>query len=355
MKSVSEIKKIGWGFGRCNQFCKHCYNASSSRAPEYTFAQLKFVADKICSYVDEINYGTGEFFINPNSVDLCEYITDSYPRIKQAITSNGSTIVMMRPEKIGRLFHDVDISLDFPEEKRHCDFRNHKKAWQWATDALEILASRNISRSVVTCVNSETTNDDIVKLIDIARKYEANWRINWFRCVGRGDEKLRISGKRAWEIIQFLSDKVTFHCLDSVFAGPLGIESGSCPAGHFSCRIHENMETSCYPFLKGAQWSGGNLLNPKISLNDVYNSSGFRRVRERSVSYCKDCDFVDTCSSGCVTRAFLHNGGINTPDDYCPRLSEVSMDYISKIELDYVDDRDLVHDGYLCTTIVSPR
>jgi len=117
VNSECRIKKLGWGFGRCNQFCDHCYNSSKRHAPEYTFNQLKTVADKVCIHVDDINYGTGEFFMNPNSTDLCEYIADTYLHVKQAITSNGSTIVMMRPEKVKRLFHDVDISLDFPDEK----------------------------------------------------------------------------------------------------------------------------------------------------------------------------------------------------------------------------------------------
>lgn len=349
-----EIKKLGWGFGRCNQRCKHCYNASKSQGPAYTFAQLRAVADKVCPGITDINYGTGEFFVNPNSVDLCEYIADTYPYISQAVTSNGSTIVMMRPEKIRSLFHDVDVSLDFPDERRHCEFRVHPKAWTWVIEALEILRDQNVPRSIVTCVNSQTTDSDIAGLLELAKKYDATWRINWFRCTGRGTEDLRIDAKRAWDIIRFLSDKVVFQCVDSIFAGPLSLSAKPCPAGHHTCRIHENMETSCYPFLKGEEWSGGNMLDPKVTLETIYNSLAFSRLRERKVSFCQECPFKDICGGGCVTRASLHSGGINMPDDYCPILAGLDVTELSKINVRQEKSKNLVHDGYLCTTIVKP-
>lgn len=167
------IKKLGWGFGRCNQRCKHCYNASKPKAPEYTFEQLRTVADKVCPVIKDINYGTGEFVFNPNTLDLAEYVAETYPHVHQALTTNGTTIVMMRPAKVKRLFHDVDVSLDFPSEERHNAFRVHPRAWVYVHDALSVLKDQGIPRSVVSCVTSQTTNDDIVGLLEIARKYGA--------------------------------------------------------------------------------------------------------------------------------------------------------------------------------------
>jgi len=222
-------------------------------------------------------------------------------------------------------------------------------------DALDVLRTQDIQGSLVTCVNSQTTKQDIELLLNIAKDHGVNWRINWFRCTGRGAHELRISAERAWEVIKFLSDKASFYCIDSIFAGPLQVKSSGCPAGQSSCRIHENMDTSCYPFLKGKQWSGGNLLNPDVNMNTIYDSLEFKRVRERHVPYCENCAFNVTCKGGCVTRAFLHNGGINQPDDYCPVLAGITDEYIQEINLEFEDQCDLVHDGYLCTTIVKPK
>lgn len=349
-----EIRKVGWGFGRCNQRCRHCYNASKPNAPQYTFAQLKGIADKVCPHITDINYGTGEFFVNPNSTDLCEYVADAYPHVAQAVTSNGSTIVMMRPEKVKRLFHDVDISLDFPDEKKHCDFRQHPKAWEWVINALEILAEQAIPRSIVTCVNSQTTNNDILGLLEIAQKCGATWRINWFRCVGRGTSELRLTAKRAWDVIAFISDKVAFQCMDPIFAGPLGIPAKPCPAGRHTCRIHENMETSCYPFLKGEMWTGGNMLDSDVTLETIYNSTAFTQLRNRHVTFCDNCQFQHVCQGGCVTRADLHSGGIDQPDDYCPIKAGLDIEKLQNICVNYNPSGELVHDGYLCTTICKP-
>lgn len=356
---MSEIKiqKLGWGFGLCNQGCKHCYNASSLKKsiPRYTFAELKAVADKVCPHVRDINFGTGEFGCNPNTLVLAEYIADEYPHVAQCVTSNGYTVVSLSPQKVKRMFHDVDISCDFPEEARHNEFRGHPRAWAWVQEALTILKDLRVPRAIVTCVTALTQDEDIVGLLELARQFGATWRINWFRGVGRGlvhADELRLTPERAWEVIRFLSDKATFQCLDSVFAGPLGLPCMPCPAGHQSARIHQDMSVTAYPFLKGPEWTAGNILDEGVDLQAIYDSPAFQRLRERDVPECHGCEFWATCRGGCVTRAALHNSGIEKRDDYCPVVAGIKFD---NIKLDFQKAGDLVHDGYLCTTIVRPK
>ncbi len=351
--SYNNIKKVGWGFGRCNQKCKHCYNNSKATGDIYTFSQLKNVADKICPFIEDINFGTGEFIFNPNTLDLAEYIKDKYPKIKMSVTSNGSTIVMMRPKKIKKIFNDVDVSLDFPDKIRHCEFRGHPRAWDLAMDSLKILKEENINHTIVSCITSQTTDEDISSLLKISKEYNASFRMNWFRCAGRGTNELRISAKRAWGIIEFLSEKVIFSCIDSIFAGVLGIKASSCPAGRESCRIHEDMQVSCYPFLKGDMWSAGNIMRKEIDLDTVYNSKIFKRIRNRKISFCRDCDFKNICKGGCVTMAYLHNGKIDEVDDYCPVKANLDIEKLKKIKIKFNPNKDFVHNGYLCTTICT--
>lgn len=354
MRKGHSITKVGWGFGRCNQQCKHCYNSSKSDAPTYAFLELKTVADKICPDITDINFGTGEFAVNPRAVDIAQYINENYPKINLALTTTGSSVAILPRSLTKKLFHDVDVSVDFPDKKRHNEFRRHPEAWSWVKKALDILVSEEIPRSIVTCITSETTNDDIENLLNLARSYDATWRINWFRHTGRGTADLRVQANRAWEIISFLSDQVTFYCLDSVFAGPLNVECSPCPAGRSTCRIHENMETSCYPFLKGREWSGGNILNDNVKLTTIYDAPVFKKLRNRTVPHCNSCPFWEKCHGGCVTRAVLHNGGINEPDDYCPFKAGLTIEKLAAISIKK-QKGDLVHDGYLCTTIVKPE
>lgn len=350
-----KIKKLGIGcFWKCPFRCKQCYSSASSgkNVSNWTFNELRQVADKFCPYVDDLNYGTGEPIFNGNALPMMDYIADTYPKISQAITTNGYSIIAIAPSTVKMLFHDVDVSVDFATENQHNEMRQHKKAWQWANEALEILACLRVPRSLTTCLTSEHSDNDIANLIEMAKRYKATWRINWFRHAGRGPAYFRLSAQRAWDVIRFLSDKVTFQCLDSIFTGPLGLPSMSCPAGQQSARIHGDMTITAYPFLMGREWSAGNALSPECTLKTIYNSEAFRCLRERQVPECVGCPYWLACRGGCVTRAALHNGGIHKRDDYCPVAAGVQFEDI-KVEFQRIGD--FVHEGYLCTTIVQPK
>ncbi len=355
---TSRIKKIGWGLGVCNMNCRHCYNRSGDEnsVPRYTLGQLIDVADKICPHIRDINFGSGEFVCNPNAIELAHYITDKYPHIDLAVTSSGYTIVKMDPIDIKRRLSDVDVSIDFPDAERHNAFRRHPQAWEWAIRALEILNEVRKQRTVTMCVTSQVSNDDLVGMLKLADRYGACLRLNWYRHTGRGPKSLRLSARRAWEIVEFLSDKAVFSCLDSVFAGPLGVRSKPCPGARFSARIHQDMSVTAYPFLQGDEWSAGNILDPEIDLAKIYNSSAFKKLRSRKVPYCEGCKFSASCAGGCITRAILHNGGIAKVDDYCP-IRYKQMATVEKVQQKIVVHKhgNLVHEGYLCTTIMKPH
>lgn len=358
MEERQKIKKIGWGFGLCNMRCEHCYNNSGMEKaiPRYTFNQLVSVADKICPHIRDINFGTGELICNPNTIELVRYITDTYTHINIAITTNGYTITQMNHFDIKRRLSDVDVSIDFPDAERHNAFRRHPHAWRWAIRALEILRDVRLQRTITMCLTSRTSKDDMLGLLRLADQYGAYLRINWYRKTGRGSEELRISACRAWEFIEFLTGKVVFSSLDPIFSGPLEVKSKPCPAGHLSARIHQDMNVTAYPFLKGPEWTAGNILNSETTMDDIYNSNVFRRLRVRHVPYCEKCEFKFACNGGCVTRAALHNNGLFDTDDFCPfRYNQMST--VERIRGGVVIHKqgNLVHDGYLCTTIMKPN
>lgn len=354
----SKLKKIGWGFGLCNMNCEHCYNRSGSGSsiPRYTLGQLIDVADKICPHIRDINFGSGELACNPNAIELVHYITDKYPHIDLAVTSNGYTIVKMDLIDIKRRLSDVDVSIDFPDAERHNAFRRHPQAWEWAIRALEIMNEVRMQRTVTMCVTSRVSNEDLIGMLKLADRYGACLRLNWYRHTGRGSESLRLSAERAWQIVEFLSDKAVFSCLDSIFAGPLGVRSKPCPGARFSARIHQDMNVTAYPFLQGSRWSAGNILDPAVDLAKVYNSEVFKSLRNRKVPYCNGCKFSSSCAGGCVSRAILHNGGVSEVDDYCP-IRYKQMRVVERAQQKIVVHKhgNLVHEGYLCTTIMKPH
>lgn len=347
------ITKIGWGFGRCNQRCAHCYNASTAMGPAYPFSVLHAIADRIAPHITDINYGTGEFIMNPNALTVARYIHDRYPHVTQAVTTNGSSVIALNDADLAALFHDVDVSLDFPDPARHIAFRRHPRAWTWAMDALDRLRTLGIPRTIVTCVTARTTDDDVDRLLAIAAHAGALWRVNWFRCVGRGDASLRITATRAWAIIRRIAERAAFVTTDSIFGAVINAPCQPCTAGRTTCRIHEDLRTSPYPFLKGAEWDGGNIGNPSVTLATIADSVPFRRLRARAPDRCRECPLMTRCRGGCATRAILHPNADDV-DDYCPIVAGLDLDVLRNIPVRTATIRGLVHDGYLCTTIVDP-
>lgn len=354
------IESIGWSFGKCNMNCKDCYHASAEQAPEYSYNSLVNIADKICPTIKSINYGGGEFLYNPCALAIAEYIKEKYPNIKQGLTTNGFSSSFIDARKLKRIFHDIDISIDFPDPERQKEFRGHPKAWDWAIGSLKICRELGIETSITTCITSQTSDRDIIQLLHLAFGFGASWRCSWFRKTGRGKEKYCLSAKRFWEIIKLLArEKVIFEAIaDPLLAGILkkgGGDSKGCKCGTSSCRIQTDLTVTPCVFLKGEEWSGGSLL--ESNLDKIFNSNSFCRIRERKPEFCLKCEFWDSCQGGCPARAYLHSGGLDQPDDYCPLRNKLAPELWQNIQIDHIKHRvfDKVHSGYLCTLIVKPK
>lgn len=354
MSPACGLKNIGWGFGICNYKCRTCYSAACKKAAEYSFEQLKTTADKLCPHIRSINYGTGEFILNPNVKKLAEYIRTTYPQVEQAVTSNGTTILLLGAEKLKQLFHDIDISIDFANPEKHNEMRRHPEAWNWALRALRICREADIETSIVTCITSKTKDRDILDFLEMAAKFSTSWRCSWFREKGRGKADLRISTQRFWQIIKLLSKNAVFEDLsEPILEGMFGQHEGhsGCNCGRASCRIQANGQVSPCTFLGGAEWSSGSL--SENSLEEIYSSEPFTRLRARDVPFCHDCKYYANCRGGCASRAVLHSGALNLPDDFCPIYNKVEID-INPGDIK-VEKTNKVHSEYLCTTIVHPK
>ncbi|MCX6744263.1 MAG: radical SAM protein [Candidatus Parcubacteria bacterium] len=354
MNPACELKNIGWGFGVCNMKCRTCYSAACKRATEYSFEELKAAADKLCPHIRSINYGTGEFIFNAHVTALAEYIAANFPRIEQAVTSNGTTVMLLGSDKLKQMFHDIDISIDFPNPEKHNEMRRHDKAWKWAMQSLQICREAGIETSIVTCITSKTKDADIMDFLELAAKFGTSWRCSWFREKGRGKSDLRITTQRFWQIIKLLAKNAIFEDLaEPILEGMFGQHTGhsGCNCGRASCRIQSNGLVAPCTFLSGTDWSSGSLL--EYSLEEIYNSEPFTRLRARDVPFCHECKYYANCRGGCASRAVLHSGALDLPDDFCPIYNQVEID---------IDPGDIkvvktgkVHSEYLCTTIVHPK
>lgn len=349
-------KSVGWGFGRCNMSCRHCYNSSGNTSPQHSFEELKKIADKICPQTSSINYGTGEFGFNICAFMLAEYVREKYPHVAQCVTTNGVTPSMMNHKKVKEIFHDIDFSIDYPDPQRHNEFRRHPEAWNWTINGLEMCQQEGIEASIVTCVTGLTKDDDIKELLDIAKKYGLSWRGNWFRPTGRGknEERLKLTPQRVWEVIRLLSQITEIEALsDPLLDAVLGTNYNNyngCACGIKSCRIQPNLSVTPCVFLGGKEWSGGSILDKKFE--NIFRSKTFQNFRSRKPKYCLKCAYWEKCRGGCASRAVLYRGSLNEPDGFCPVINNIPTDDI-KIKIVRGKEKK-VHDGYLCTLIVKP-
>ena len=354
----SAIQKIGWGFGRCNMNCQHCYNASQKHLINYRLEDLKKIADKIClQNITDINFGTVEFLVNPNALKIAQYIKTKYPRVKLGLTTNGYSVAYMQQKALKKLFHDIDVSIDFPEAKRHNSFRRHPLAWQWAIKSLSICQKLNIERSIVNCVTAKTKNRDIIALLKLAKKYQASLRINWFRPTGRGKQELCIKAQRFWQIIYLLARHSSFEGLsDPLLKTFLSNHHHThpCSCGWISARIQQDLTVTPCVFLKGKDWDSGHIL--RADLNKIYKHKNFKLIRSRQPAQCLRCHYYKSCQGGCASRALLQSKSLNRPDAYCPMADQKTMKLIEKIKkILVITQSNKVHCGYLCTLIVKPK
>lgn len=353
-----KLWNIGWGLtSACNSRCKHCYNNSGMGVPEQiTLEEAIKIVDKLSDNgVQTINYGTGESGLISYFWDLIKYVDSK--GITQGLTTNGSSVTPKTIEYIKSYINDVDISIDYPDEDRNNDFRGSEKAWNWAINACELLKNNNINFSIVTCIHSKNSDyQTLDKFLDLSKKYNCEWRINWFKPTGRGkiNDELKLDPIKVHNIFRYIVERSKITALpDPYFSAIIGLNTRvASPCGTESFRITPNTEVvPCVYFTK-------EMKNISILDNDfdsVINSTPMKEVRNREVPFCKECEFYNSCKGGCLSRAYLEHGNINEPDAFCFKKNYLSENPLKDLKYEYSHDKTKVHENYLCTLIVKAK
>ncbi len=351
---------VGWGLTQaCNLKCEHCYNASGKqREDELSLEQTKKIVLKLKkNNVKSINYGTGECSLRKDFWDLVKYVHEH--KITQGLTTNGISVTENTIPLIKKYMNDIDVSVDFPNKRKHNKFRGHKKAWDIAINALRLLKKNKINASIVACITSKNCNKrDIGGLLNLCKKYGCDLRINWFRPTGRGkkNKKLELNPKKVHKMFKFiLSNSILKAIPDPYFAAILkhkNLREVGCPCGQTSFRITPNgTVVPCVYFTKEMK----NISILKSSFNKITKSKPFIEINNRKLEFCKDCEFFKVCKGGCASRAFLSQKSVNTPDSFCFKLNNIPKSMIDSIKYTYRPGTFQVHENYLCTLIVKPK
>lgn len=341
----------GWSFTKkCNLKCIHCYNSSGEKRPdELSLEESYRIADKLKKAgIVAVNFGGGECCLRKDFINLCKYLKKL--GIKISYTSNGTTFKLIEPYL--DLFHDVGISIDFGDAKKHDWFRGMPGTFDQAVSAVKKLVAKGIDNEIVTCLTKLNCSEkELKKIYNLAKSLNVDyWRLNRFRTNGRGKKNyyLKLNKNDLRKAYNFLAK----HMNDSVstpepifrsaFGGKYSITGD--PSGFTAFRIQPNGEVSPSVFLTE---SGGNI--KKTSVEEIMNSKMFKAIRERKPKgKCKSCPSYFHCRGGDAGASFLQYGHFNGPDPLCWLNPKQKRPQAIKS----VSEKWNVHEKYLCTLYV---
>ena len=341
----------GWSLTKaCNLNCIHCYNASGQRSQqELTLEQCKKVVDKLKKAgTIAINFGGGECALRPDFISLCEYIKKQ--DIKISYTTNGTTFPIIKDHL--HLFHDIGVSIDFADQKKHDWFRGRQGTYKAAINALKILVKKGIDNEIVTCLTKLNCSEkELQKLYNLAKKLKVDsWRLNRFRANGRGIKNqhlLKLSKKDLKKAFTFLSKYTNPSVLTpeplfrSAFGGTYYFPGD--PSGKTAFRIQHNGEVSPSVFLSE---SGGNIKQKTIK--QIMNSQVFKKIRNRNPKgKCINCKHYHHCKGGDAGASYLQYGHFNGPDPLCWLKGNEKI----KVKQNKKQNWN-VHELYLCTLYI---
>jgi radical SAM protein with 4Fe4S-binding SPASM domain len=371
-----DIRNIGWTLGNdCPYRCTHCYSMSARRRGQNLSHGIvdRVVGQLVANGIETVNLGGNEpLFTNGLSVKetLLPHIIRQLTGhgILVGLTTSGISALQLErhdPQAFAML-NDMDISLDSPYEAEH----NANRGARIYPDAIRTLAlchQYGIERSIILCAMSwNFTRDRLEALMEIARRHDANVRINPLKTIEAAHLSMALSAEQYYDGFSYLME----HC-DAIDLGepPLATVMASagasgCPCGRTSFRIHAITPDGAIPVSPCVylhDYKVGDLLLDDLA--DIVRSPQFRTFRRRNrhpeqIPGCEGCALMAACRGGCAARGYLHRAhetgerSLFSQDPYCPVQFNGNHPFPQDPP---IGDVQLVHRNYLCTWIGRPR
>jgi len=353
---------IGWGItSQCNMKCAFCYSrfkrmdSKDLRLKEW----VSFIDDNY-SYINSINYGTGENTLCGDWFLFVNYVREKYPGIRQSLTTNGYLSVAVEKSKNLEIFKkaidEVDISLDFAQSDQHNTFRGQTKAYDWALDTLKLCSQYKKQTTLVFLGSNKTLfYDNIDGLFGIARKYNAVLRMNIFRPTEGLNQKSAafiVSRDVLLDCIFYINEHYSILSLgDSYLSAFLLNQPYLDPSGNKSLRILSNGNITPSTYLINDNYLLGNIQEKNILQNLSTRSKLSNVIKDIIPKECAGCVYRNMCKGGIYDRRYLWYGSLEKKEPYCngpylvknERLVQCSKTQFSS-----------VHSGYLPTIFFSP-
>ena len=326
---------LGLGLtNECNLSCGHCYR-SQRGIQRLSLEQVRAVCENLP--LRTINLGTGENGLHPEFREMLRYLHGTDAKI--SLTSNGYTLNSLSEDEL-RVFHDVELSLDFPTQGEQDAFRGWG-SWRMTLDAQE----RCRHAGLMTTITAVLMNINYHRLVDLSRlavSLGAALRVHVYQPVVT--DAFTPSYAQFWEgFEQLFSESTVVACTEPLLQGLLGLDAiHGC--GRTTVRV-----TPAGRVLPCVYWPLGSLgLNELRQLQGrVVETDLFRQLRVIPIA-CRDCEYLAACGGGCPSRRALR-GRLDQPDEYCPVVRGDGKQLL----LRRGETQDRPKAGSACTTIVE--
>ena len=359
---MMRMYSVGLGVtSRCNMNCSFCYSKDKRDNSDIAISEWKTFFNNNNELIKDINYGTGENTLLEEWFDLVDYIKKEYPTIKQALTTNGTLISKinsdpLKEEIINRAISEIDVSIDYGDEKSHDLFRGSKNAFQNAIETLEFCHENNIQPTVVIMgIDDNLQPENIEKIFDVARKYQAFVRVNFFRPVNSQCDLLPPKFQTIVDLLDYISDNESIVSLSDPLFNAIFTNSKKHedPSSWSSIRILPNGFIFPSTYLIGDNFKLCHISDPDALRNLPKNEIIKTIIEKKLPNECRNCHEANRCNGGAVDRRYLWYDSLNERDPYCPNRQNKPVRLRSyKINNGGFSS---VHDGYLPTLFFRPR
>jgi radical SAM protein with 4Fe4S-binding SPASM domain len=336
----TEVKGIALGLAltnECNLACSFCYR-DPDRVDRLTLDQVQAVMESLP--VRSVNLGTGENGMHPDFRRILTFLKSQ--DVKLTITSNGHSIAILDDENV-RAFHDVEFSLDYPNEAEQ-DAQRGVGNWDLIHEQAARCRRLGVPVTIVA-VMMKANYSRLAEVARVAKKFDAPLRVNVYQSVRT--DAFALEYEEYWEGFRRLfaeTDVIVIgEPLVRALAGmpPL---AGGC--GVRTVRVTPRATTQACVYWPGTGEPFSKLLN---SGEEIVNSLSFVAARLLPPA-CEPCEYRGTCHGGCAGRRKLQ-GALDQPDIYCP----IVRGERPRLDIKIAATRDLPKIGSACTTVVIAR
>src|SRR6184192_1738992 len=265
----------------CNLACSFCYR-DPDRVDRLTLDQVRAVMERLP--IRSVNLGTGENGMHPDFRRILTFLKTQ--PVKLTITSNGHSIAILADDDV-RAFHDVEFSLDYPNEAEQDAQRG---AGNWALIHEQAARCRRLGVPVtIIAVMMKANYSRLAEVARVARKFEAPLRVNVYQSVRT--DAFALSYEEYWEGFRRLFAETDVIVIGEPLVRALADLpplAGGCGVG--TVRVTPRATTQACVYWRG----DGEPLSTLLEAGEkIVNTPPFVAAR-RLPPACEPCEFRET-------------------------------------------------------------